>query len=199
VRDSTDLGQEGRMRRVRLLMLGGLFALLAAPLAIPTPASATLTDPCSAEADVTGDDGTAYGAITPKTNSGVYTVPIKGSASYNGLLVGVQEPEEGRAHDGFVEVALPLGFSVNIKSWSEDDSTKVSDSGTVSWDLPAATPRGVEMTVSGEHHDPLGPCSGSITVKLDGGLLDSAVGVATAVGTVLLAAFTLLTGIPTKP
>ena len=36
-------------------------------------------------------------------------------------------------------------------------------------------------------------------MKLDGGLFDSAVGVASAVGTVLLGALTILTGIPTKP
>jgi hypothetical protein len=197
VRDSTDLGQEGRMRRLRLLMLGSLFALFAAPLAFPTPAHATLNGPCFVQASISGNDGGSFESVDPAAKTGVYTVPIAGSAAYNGGI-NVTPPEEGRPISGSVSVALPLGGSVQIKSWNDEDATNTSDAGSVTWDLPDITPRGVEMTVSGSHSD-LQPCSGSITVKLDGGLLDSAVGVATAVGTVLLAAFTLLTGIPTKP
>ena len=137
------------MRRFNPWVVVALFIALAAPLAIPTPAHAVLTGVCSAQADVSGDDGTAFGTINPKTKTGVYTVPIKGSASYTGLLVGVSEPEEGRAHNGSVTVALPgivsaLGIpDPTIKTWQEDDSTAVSDSGSVTWDLPGVTPRGV--------------------------------------------------------
>ena len=187
------------MRRANLIGLWALFLALAFPLTIPTPASATLTDPCTASADVTGDDGTSFGSITPKTKTGVYTVPLKGEASYNGALAGVEEPDEGRHHDGYVAVELPLGMSVNVKTWGEDDSTKVSDAGTVDWDLPEFTPRGVEVTVSGEHNDDLiGSCSGAITVKFDGNLFDSATGLVTAGLTVATGLLTLATGIP-KP
>ena len=117
----------------------------------------------------------------------------------------MSEPDEGRAHSGFVTVALPslvtaLGIDdPTIKTWNEEDSTSVADAGSITWDLPAVTPRGVEMTVSGAHNDPLGSCTGAISVKLDGGLMDSVSGVATAVGAVVLGTLTLLTGIPTKP
>jgi hypothetical protein len=193
------------MRRLNLVVLVALFSALLLPLTTPTPAEAVLTGVCNGQADISGDDGTSFGKITPKTNSGVYTVPIKGAAAYTGQLDGVSEPDEGRAHNGFITVALPslvraLGISdPTIKTWNEEDSTSVADAGSITWDLPGVIPRGVEMTVSGSHNDPLGSCTGSISVKLDGGLLDSAAGVATAVGTVLLGALTLLTGIPTKP
>ena len=54
----------------------------------------------------------------------------------------------------------------------------------ITWDLPDATPRGIEMTVSGAHTD-LANCSGSISVKLDGGLTDSAAGKASMALTVI--------------
>ena len=82
------------MRRFNPWVVVALFIALAAPLAIPTPAHAVLTGVCSAQADVSGDDGTAFGTITPKTKTGVYTVPIKGptracwSASVNLKKVG---------------------------------------------------------------------------------------------------------------
>jgi hypothetical protein len=90
-------------------------------------------------------------------------------------------------------------MSVNVKTWQEEDSTKVSDAGSVDWDLPAFTPRGIEVTVSGEHHDPLGSCNGSITIKFDGSLFDSAAGLATLGATVVTGLITLVAGIPTKP
>ena len=42
------------------------------------------------------------------------------------------------------------------------------------------------------------PDGDGITVKLDGGLLDSAVGIVTTVATVVTGLFTLATGIPTR-
>jgi hypothetical protein len=185
------------MRRIRQLALVALFAAMAAPLALPTPAHATLNGPCFVRATVSGDDGGSFDAIDPQAKTGVYTVPIAGSANYDGGI-GVEVPEDGRPISGSVSVALPLGGSVNIKSWSDDDATNTTDQGTVSWDLPDLTPRGIEMSVSGFHND-LQNCDGEITVKLDGGLFDSAVGIVSAIATVAAGAFTLLTGIPTKP
>lgn len=184
------------MRRVNLLVLFALFGVLALPLALPTPAHATLNGPCFASADISGDDGAPYEPIDPGAKTGVYTVPIAGSADYEGGI-DVQPPEEGRPISGSVAVGLPLGFSVNIKTWSDEDATRTGDAGNITWDLPAATPRGIEFEVSGSHSD-LSNCSGAIVVKLDGNLLDSAAGLATVAGTLLTGAFTLATGIPTK-
>ena len=185
------------MRRLNLLVLAALFGALALPLAIPTPAHATLNGPCFASAAVSGNDGGTYETIDPAAKTGVYTVPIAGSAAYDGGI-NVDVPEEGRPISGSVSVGLPMGLSIDIKSWSDDDATRTGDVGTVTWDLPDFTPRGIEFGVSGSHSD-LQSCSGSITVKLEGDLLDSAVGVVTTAATVLTGLFTLATGIPTRP
>lgn len=190
------------MRRVNLLVLFALFGALAMPLALPTPAHATLDDPCFAEGTLQAEDGTSFGTVMPKTNSGVYTVPIKGMSSYTGGMA-VDEPDEGRAYNGSIQVELPavlgaLGFKdPTIHTWENPDSTSVTaDPGVVDWELPDATPRGVEMTVSGTHNDPLGSCSGSISVKVDGGLFDSPVGFVTTLATLATGAVLGLAGIP---
>jgi hypothetical protein len=184
------------MRRVNLLVLFALFGALALPLAIPTPAHAVLNGPCFVQATVSGEDNQPFDPIDPGAKTGVYVVPITGSADYDGGI-DVQVPEEGRPISGSVAVALPFGTSVNIKTWSDEDATRIADQGTVTWDLPGATPRGIEMTVSGSHSD-LAPCSGAITVKLDGGLLDSAVGLVTAAATAGMAVVTGLLGLGKK-
>lgn len=185
------------MRRLNLLVLAALFGALVMPFALLTPAHATLNGPCQASASISGEDGGAFESIDPRAKTGVYTVPIAGSADYTGGI-DVQPPEEGRPISGSVAVGLPLGFSVNIKSWSDEDATRTGDSGTITWDLPAATPRGIEFGVSGSHSD-LANCSGAIAVKLEGDLLDSAAGLATVGITIVTGLFTLATGIPTKP
>lgn len=139
-------------------------------------AHAQLDGPCQGKATISGANGGTYESIDPKAKTGVYTVPIAGSADYTGSIA-VSPPPAGRPISGSVQVALPMGSTLTLKTWSDDDATKTSDSGTISWDLPAATPRGIEMTVSGSHAD-LQSCSGSVTVKLQGGLTDSATGVA---------------------
>lgn len=79
---------------------------------------------------------------------------------------------------------LPLGSSLSLKAWEDEDSTNTQDVGVITWDLPDATPRGIEMTVSGAHTD-LANCSGSISGKLDGGLTDSKAGMASLALTVI--------------
>jgi hypothetical protein len=185
------------MRRVNLLILTALLVGLALPLLQSSPAHASLSGPCFVTASVSGNDGGTFETINPQAKTGVYTVPITGSANYDGGI-NVSVPEEGRPISGSVSVSLPFGTSVSIKSWSDDDAKSTGDKGSVTWDLPDATPRGIEMTVSGSHSDIQG-CSGSISVRLDGGLLDSVAGVATTVATAVTGLLALLTGIPPKP
>jgi len=188
------------MRPVRLFALAALLiAMAAAPLALPTPAHASISGPCFVTAAVSGSDGdtATYETIDPQAKTGTYTVPISGSAAYNGGI-NVQVPDGGRAISGSVSAKLPFGLSVQIKSWQDDDATETGDVGTVTWDLPDATPRGIPITVSGSHSDIQG-CSGSITVKLDGSLMDSPVGVATTVLTAATGLLALFAGVPTKP
>ena len=68
----------------------------------------------------------------------------------------------------------------------------------MTWDLPELTPGGITMTVSGTHSD-LQTCSGSISVKLDGGLMDSPTGMASAALTVLTGLGVLFSAVPRKP
>jgi hypothetical protein len=72
----------------------------------------------------------------------------------------------------------------------------VSDSGSVTWDIPTIVPGGVTVTVSGEHNDTGATCSGSIQVKLDGGITDSVAGLASIALTVLTGAGLLGAAIP---
>jgi len=67
----------------------------------------------------------------------------------------------------------------------------------VSWDIPSIVPGGLAVTVSGVHHDAGGvTCTGSITVKLDGGITDSVAGLASIALTVLTGAGLLGAAIP---
>ncbi len=125
-------------------------------------------------------------AIDPAASGGVYTAPMSGSATYSGSIA---VPPENRAHHGSVRVVTPPGIpSITLRSWEDEDTDTVADSGSVSWDLPAVLPRGIVLTVEGFHEDTGGTCEGSIKVKLEGGILDSPVGIASL-------AMTALTGV----
>ncbi|MDA0353020.1 MAG: hypothetical protein O3A10_12515 [Chloroflexi bacterium] len=152
--------------------------------------AANLNGPCFVSGTIEG-----AGGYDPSASGGVYTVPIAGSASYAGGIEISNVPDEGRPISGSVSVALPLGISVQIKNWSDEDSTKTTDAGSVTWDLPDATPRGIELTVSGNHND-LSNCDGSMVVKLEGGLLDSTTGLITLALTVITGGLMAFAGLP---
>ena len=120
--------------------------------------------PCTATANIAG-----YGSVDPAASGGVYTVPKSGAASYTGSIAVTGED---RVTSGKVEIGLPGGLSVSIKSWGGDNTDESSDSGTVTWDIPSWVPGNIEMTVSGFHQDEGARCEGSLKIKLDGGFLD---------------------------
>jgi hypothetical protein len=68
----------------------------------------------------------------------------------------------------------------------------------VEWDIPSWVPGGVTLTVSGFHNDEGVSCSGSIKVKLDGGLFESPVGIATLLLTALAGLGMLGAAIPVR-
>ena len=171
------LGSEtAKMRRFPLIAVATAVLIASMSLVAPRPVHAELNGPCEAEATISAPEGGEYENLHPTAKTGIYTVPIAGSAAYAGSI-SVNPPPEGRTVSGRVGIVLPMGNAFTLKSWSDPDATKTADSGTVSWDLPAATPRGIEMTVSGTHTD-MESCSGAITVRLEGGLTDSATGLA---------------------
>lgn len=151
----------------------------------------SFTGGCTARAEIAG-----HGAVDPAASGGIYTVPKSGTASYTGSV-----PVEGedRTTSGEVQIKLPLGIpAITIKSWGGDNTDGNSDSGTVSWDIPAIVPGNVEMTVSGFHQDEGARCEGRIKVKLDGAGLGSATGLGVVAATLVTFAGLIWTSIP-KP
>lgn len=132
--------------------------------------------------------------IDPRESGGVYSAPLQGSASYEGSIAVAAEE---RPNNGQVTVATPPGVpAFTLKRWSDDDGVTVSDSGTVTWDIPSFVPRGIIVTVSGYHIDVGARCDGSIQVKLEGGFFDSPVGPASLVLTVLFGLGMLFAAVP---
>ncbi len=172
------------------MLFAGALALTAAGAAYALPQGAersygagpaALTGPCTATATI---NETGVG-INPSA-SDEFTAPIKGSATYQG---SVSVPAEERPIAGEVSVTMPPGFpGIKIKQWQDDTATNVSDSGTVTWDLPAALPRGITVTAQGYHIDGSARCDGWMRVKLEGGITDSPAGVASLALTIIFAA-----------
>jgi hypothetical protein len=150
---------------------------------------ARLTGPCQVSATIAGTGTT----IDPSQSGGVYTVPLSGSASYAGSIA---VPAEERPAGGRVWVVTPPGIpSFTLKSWDDPEALTVSDSGEVTWDLPGALPRGIKFTVEGVHNDSA-TCTGAITVKVEGGITDSPVGLASVALTLITAAVLGFAAIP---
>ncbi len=152
--------------------------------------AADFNGPCTVSATILETGA----AIDPSASGGVYTAPLQGSASYEGSIAVAAEE---RPINGQVSVATPPGVpSFTLKSWEDDDADSVSDSGTVTWDIPSFVPRGVIVTVSGYHNDTGARCDGSIQVKIEGGFFDSPVGPASLVLTALFGLGLLFAAVP---
>ncbi len=163
--------------------------LFGAALLVTHPASAQdATGPCTASATLS--NGVVVDPYDPALTGTVYEIPVSGSADYEGSVAATATP---RPVSGEVAIQGPPGFGdITITdqwTWSDDSATSTSKTGSTSWDLPSALPRGVEMTVSGVHReDGVVTCEGTVLVKLEGGMFDSPVGYVAVVGTVLSAA-----------
>ena len=151
-----------------------------------------LTGPCSVQATIPG-----VGTIDPSASGGVYTVPHSGSADY---IASIAVSGEDRSIDGAVTVSTPPGIpSIDLRDpWQDDAADENSDTDTVEWDIPSWVPGGITLTVSGFHNDEGVSCTGSIKVKLDGGLFDSPLGVAVVVLTVIAGLSLLGAAVPVR-
>ncbi len=162
------------------MAVGAVIFLASTPAGAQTePPNAT--GPCEAQATLSNGV-----VVDPYVWSGVYEIPLSGSAQYSGAVTGSVTPP--RPISGEVYIDGPLGAKVSVFddwTWSEPDSDLVTKSGSVDWDLPSWLPRGTELTVSGVHNDVGFVCEGSITVELEGDFFDSPLAVASVVGTVL--------------
>ncbi len=171
----------------RKLAAGGLFAMAVLVLAFPSAAAAqgeppNATGPCRASATLSNGV-----VVNPYESSGVYEMPLSGSASYSGAVTAdVTTP---RAISGEVRIITPPGIpDITLTDewvWDDPEADGISSDGDVSWNLPKSLPRGVEMLVDGFHSEPGVLCEGSVIVKLEGGFLDSPVSYVAIGGTVV--------------
>jgi hypothetical protein len=170
------------------MTLTGLLAGCGLVLLAAGTAAAEATDPpnatggCSAFAIVEGGE-----RIDPYESSGVYEIPLAGTAEYEGQ-VGDGEDRPERAFDGEVVIKTPpLLPDVELTDeWTWDGpGTGAFAKGDVTWDLPAGLPRGVPFKVEGYHQDDPERCEGYVRVTIEGGLFDSPVAPAALGGTAL--------------
>lgn len=179
VRDTADMTSSIRLV-ARAVVVGAVLLLVATAAGAQTePPNAT--GPCRAQATLSNGV-----VVDPYVSSGVYEIPLTGSAQYSGAVTASVTPP--RPISGEIYIDGPLGAKISVFddwTWSDDSADLVEESGTVDWDLPSWLPRGTELTVSGVHNDAGFVCQGSVTVELEGGFFDSPLGTVAVVGTVL--------------
>jgi len=168
--------------------LTGLLAGCGIALLAAGTAAAQATDPpnatgaCTASATVTGGE-----TIDPYASSGVYEIPLSGTASYAGAVGDGQDRPE-RDFNGKVVIKTPPGVPdielTDEWTWN-GPGTGASKAGDVDWDLPSVMPRGVPFRVEGFHQDNPERCEGYVNVKIEGGLFDSPLAPAALGGTAL--------------
>lgn len=152
------------------------------------PVAAQATDPPNATGDCQARATLSNGVtVDPYQSSGVYEIPLSGTADYTGQVGDGSERDE-REFSGQVVVKTPPGFPdielADAWTWS-GSGTGQSDSGTVDWDLPDVMPRGVPFKVEGFHQDDAIRCEGWVQVEIEGGLFDSPLAPAALAGTAL--------------
>ena len=162
--------------KVRYLALGAV-AIGVLLVGSTAPASADITDNgsgCKGRGD--WNSGVEVDAAT---KGGVYTIPRSDSVHWQG---SVKSGSEG-TYSGSISVDLPwpLGEAL-IDDWSGEYET-TGNEGDHKYDLPSLVPAGVEFELHGEHSDKNGGCSGTVTLKIAGGVFDSLLAILSLVGT----------------
>ncbi len=168
------------MRASRLFFVVGLVGAIAL-VSDAAPASAQLEGPCTA----TGQwEKTDLFVDAEAVGNEVVEIPRKDKVDWTGSIAAA--PGDG---GGSIWLELPPPFgTLEIDSWTTT-GTNNSNFGTNDYDLPKFVPANVEFTVAGEHTDTVnGTCSGSVTIKIKGGITDSPVFYAAAVATIAFGA-----------
>ncbi len=162
----------GRFNKVTaaLALVSGTVVLM------PNTSDAEVTTPagrCVGTAEFTkgyGGSGTPF-KVDSKTlqPDKVLVIPASDEVAWSGSLVGVAPGS--RPVSGRLTLKMPIG-SIELGAWGPTGTT-TSSSGTESYDL-GFLPRGVPLTVEGEHYEN-GQlyCSGNLTVELEGGPFDT--------------------------
>ncbi|MGH9246944.1 MAG: hypothetical protein ACRD29_22035 [Acidimicrobiales bacterium] len=145
------------------------------------PAYASIDGPCEAHAEITPAPE-ATGRDTPtridaRSAADVIEVPDSGSVAWSGQI-GDGLDTQPRPAGGSVDIVLPPVLDsvarrlapdlVTAYQWGGDDVTTAQGSGTEMYEVPALVPAGAEIVVRGTHTDPLGSCTGTVTLRLAG-------------------------------
>jgi len=145
-----------------LVAVGGLW--------LAAPANASIDGPCKGSAVVTPDGGGATVAIDPASSDGPYTVPLAGTAAYDGSISGV--PAGKQSYSGEVVLELPPGLpDVPVADWS-GTSDQTAKKGDYHYDVPSFVPKGIELPVAARHTQGGVHCSAHVTVQFDGSVLN---------------------------
>lgn len=152
-------------------------------LLLVAPAEAKIEGPCEGQGTFQSQGRTYDPATTDSL-----TLPAEDSVAYHGAITAPASGE--RSHKGHINLELPAPLpSVTIVSWGTDKTVKTTDDGVHDYDLPGIVPKGITLTLTGEHVDTAGTCTGSVEVTIDGGPLDSPTAAAISVaGTVVTGA-----------
>jgi hypothetical protein len=144
-----------RLLRLAVAMSAGATVLLAA-----SPADAALDAPCEASGTIV-ETGETYVANAVDEAE----IPRKGTVDWTG---SVPAGDDEREINGFVKVDLPAPLpDPTVGSWDTTSDT-YENSDTYTYDLPSVL-EGFDIPVYGTHNDAGFSCSGSVTVRLEGG------------------------------
>lgn len=140
-----------------------------------TPASAAIDGPCTASADLLGDDGSAA-SVDADTTARV-TIPRAADVSYRGSIT-VPEAGDDMPYSGSVTLDVAAGLDLipglddpEIASWSwggDTDETRTEGTTDYDLDLPADLGGGVKATATGSHTQAGVTCNGSLDITVGG-------------------------------
>lgn len=161
-----------------------------------TPASAAINGPCTASADLLGDDGSAT-SVDADTTARV-TIPRAADVTYRGSIT-VPEADD-MLYSGSVTLDVAAGLDLipglddpEIASWSwggDTDETRTEGTTDYDLDLPADLGGGVKATATGSHTQAGVTCTGSLDITVGGSAANPAsigAGALTAAGAAGLA------------
>ncbi len=151
------------MKIVRWCAATGVLGCLLVVPSRPVAAELTNDNGCSASAT-----WASTGLVVDATQTGTVTIPRSDTVQWVGSV-----PAAPGAYEGSVTILLPKPFGeLTIDEWS-GTSSSTSNQGIEEYDLPAAIPAGMPITVHGRHVDANGVCAGRVTFQLEGSPLKS--------------------------
>ncbi len=182
------------MGRTRWFAVAVLAAgAVGAPVVAARPAAASMTGGCTAVG--TWALGTGVGPIVVDVAAvpadKVTVIPADDVVTWTATSPGVPGPKPTK---GRVEIDLPWPLGTQtIESWS-GTSDKVDHSGTYTYELTGAFPRGVDFTIIGSHAEPNVRCTGQVSFEIEGGPFDAWITYVAVAGLLLSGVVLLLAG-----